>query len=402
MNVWREGSFMKEDVVVCYMHAGSGNHGCEAIVNATCHLLKKPIRLVSNRPWEDQNNTPGALCEVVSWKSVTKNRFYHAGLLLKRILLKDRDAYARFQYQSIMEPNAYKTCLSIGGDNYCYEDMLTEVMSVNRLLRKQGSQTVLWGCSIEPELLSRKDVLEDLSGYQLILARESITYDALCTAGLKKNSVLCPDPAFTLATNSVKYPEEFGKNGIVGINLSPLIMKSETVSGITMENYKVLIQYILKNTDYSVALIPHVVWENNDDRQPMKALYQEVSQDAGYKDRIIMVEDCNCMDLKGYIAACRFFIGARTHATIAAYSSEVPTLVVGYSVKARGIAKDLFGSVEHYVLPVQNLKHREDLLKEALWLIEHETQIREHLASRMPEYKQRAHEAAVYLTERIQ
>ena len=76
--------------------------------------------------------------------------------------------------------------------------------------------------------------------------------------------------------------------------------------------------------------------------------------------------------------------------------------MVGYSVKARGIAKDLFGSVEHYVLPVQNLKHREDLLKEALWLIEHETQIREHLASRMPEYKQRAHEAAVYLTERIQ
>ena len=49
------------------------------------------------------------------------------------------------------------------------------------------------------------------------------------------------------------------------------------------------------------------------------------------------------------------FIGARTHATIAAYSSCVPTLVVGYSIKARGIAKDLFGTDEGYVLPVQAL-----------------------------------------------
>ena len=46
---------------------------------------------------------------------------------------------------------------------------------------------------------------------------------------------------------------------------------------------------------------------------------------------------------KGYIARMRFFIGARTHATIAAYSNCVPTLVLGYSVKSKGIAKDLFG-----------------------------------------------------------
>ena len=33
----------------------------------------------------------------------------------------------------------------------------------------------------------------------------------------------------------------------------------------------------------------------------------------------------------------------------------IPTLVVGYSVKARGIARDLFGGEEGYVLPVQKL-----------------------------------------------
>ncbi|MDD3661198.1 MAG: polysaccharide pyruvyl transferase family protein [Lachnospiraceae bacterium] len=393
---------MKEDVVVCYMHAGSGNHGCEAIVNATCNLLKHPVRLVSNRPWEDRRYTPGSLCEVVAWKSVTGNRFRHAILLAKRLVLRDPDAYARFQYQEIIEPNSYKTCLSIGGDNYCYEDMLAEVMSVNRLLKKQGSRIVLWGCSIEPDLLNRMDVVEDLKGYELILARESLTYEALCTAGLHQNSILCPDPAFTLSTAQVHYPADFGKKGIVGINLSPLIMKSETVKGITIQNYKELIQYILKNTEYAVALIPHVVWENNDDRQSMEALYKEIMLEQDYSDRVIMIQDCNCMELKGYIAACRFFVGARTHATIAAYSTGVPTLVVGYSVKARGIAKDLFETEEHYVLPVQSLKRSDDLKKEFLWLMENETQIREQLESVMPDYKKRAAEAAVHLTERVQ
>ena len=67
------------------------------------------------------------------------------------------------------------------------------------------------------------------------------------------------------------------------------------------------------------------------------------------------------MELKGYIARCRFFVGARTHATIAAYSSCVPTLVLGYSVKSRGIARDLFGNEENYVLPVQSLQEPDEL-----------------------------------------
>ena len=89
-----------------------------------------------------------------------------------------------------------------------------------------------------------------------------------------------------------------------------------------------------------------------------------------------MIEDHTCEELKGYIARCRMFIGARTHATIAAYSSLVPTLVVGYSVKARGIARDLFGTEKNYVLPVQLLRKEEA--------------IRSQLAAKMPAYKEAA------------
>ena len=99
-----------------------------------------------------------------------------------------------------------------------------------------------------------------------------------------------------------------------------------------------------------------------------------------------MIEDGNCCKLKGYIARCRFFVGARTHATIAAYSSCVPTLVIGYSVKARGIAKDLFGTEENYVLPVQQLREPDQLTNAFHWLEAREDSIRMHLTSRMQEY----------------
>ena len=66
---------------------------------------------------------------------------------------------------------------------------------------------------------------------------------------------------------------------------------------------------------------------------------------------------------------CSFFVGARTHSTIAAYSSGVPTLVIGYSVKSRGIATDLFGTYENYVLPVQEISEPDAMIRAYKWII---------------------------------
>ena len=110
--------------------------------------------------------------------------------------------------------------------------------------------------------------------------------------------------------------------------------------------------------------------------------------DFGQNPRITMIDDCGCEELKYVISRCSLFVGARTHATIAAYSSGVPTFVVGYSVKARGIARDLFGSEEHYVLPVQDL-YRPDELSEAFqWLDANSKTIRESLKERLSSYIQ--------------
>ena len=135
-------------------------------------------------------------------------------------------------------------------------------------------------------------------------------------------TVLFPDPAFYLKPQKREMP--FSEDDqIVGINISPHIMCCENEQGMAYENYRELIRYILKETDYKIMLIPHVVWKSNDDRMVNQKLYD----DFGQNPRITMIDDCGCEELKYVISRCSLFVGARTHATIAAYSSGVPTLL---------------------------------------------------------------------------
>ena len=137
----------------------------------------------------------------------------------------------------------------------------------------------------------------------------------------------------------------------------------------------------------NIALIPHVVWKHNDDREPLNKLYEKFK----LSNRVVMIkEDYNAMQLKSIISKCRMFIGARTHATIAAYSTCVPTLVLGYSIKSKGIATDLFGTDEKYVIPVQSLEQEDDLTRSFIWLWENEGMIRKKLQLIMPGYIQKA------------
>ena len=388
---------MEENRLLMYMHAGSGNHGCEAIVNSVCHMVKEKVTLLSYYGEEDEKYSLKDLCHIVSERRFEEHKLAHILYYGYRKITGDQESFIRYRYDDVMKGKTAPLAISIGGDNYCYDNMLSDLRLANSAFNRKGVRTVLLGCSIEPELLRRADIAEDLMKYHTIIARESITYEALKEmvheqtgeiGGRKEMpQILCyPDPAFTLLKKELPLPEGFAEGNTVGINVSPMIQDNECRSGITMQCYEALIQYIIDNTGFQIALIPHVVWDRNDDRKPIHTLYEKFKG----TDRVVMIGDGTCEELKGYISKCRLFVGARTHATIAAYSSCVPTLVVGYSVKARGIARDLFGQEEHYVLPVQSLRNRDDLVKEFQWLLSQEKEIREKLEKKMPDYKNRA------------
>ena len=379
----------KKDKIVLYMHAGSGNHGCEAIANTVIRMLPKPAILVTNSAAEDEAYSLQGKCTIIEENKVRDNFFVHVWFYLKEHFFHDPEAAYRYRFRKVSGKDLRQINISIGGDNYCYDLLLKELKLSNQLFNEQGAKTILLGCSIEPELLSDPDIIDDLKRYSCIVARESITLQALNQAGLENSSLLVPDSAFLLNTEKLPLPEGFIEGNTLGLNVSPMVVEREKSAGITMDNYRELIREVLNTTDMSIALIPHVIWKHNDDRTVLRTLYQEFRSTG----RVVLIEDCSCEQLKGYISRCRFFIGARTHATIAAYSSLVPTLVLGYSVKARGIAQDLFGTWENYVVPVQGLEKKDELAEKFRWLMREEENIRKILGAVMPAYQERAKQA---------
>ena len=369
--------------IVLYFHAGSKNHGCEAIVRSTKRILSdEEVLLFSSAIQEDEkyglnklvslNEDNYAISEIGPLKktiAAISHKIYHNDSLFYVY------GHANF-FNQIKKGDI---CMSIGGDNYCYEGQ--DILGYyNKELHRRGAKTVLWGCSVDPDTFD-ESIKKDLSLYDLIIAREMISFK--CLKEINKNTYLLPDPAFGLDCADISLPSGFKQGKMIGINASPLAALYGD-SNLFFQNYIELINYILKNTDYSIALIPHVVKDENDDRVVLQRLIETVNDNQ----RITLIPDMNCMELKTVISNCEMFIGARTHATIAAYSMCVPTIVTGYSIKAKGIAIELFGTDKNYVVPVQSFTNPYHLQNAFIWLIDNSQSIKKHLESIMPAYKE--------------
>lgn len=367
--------------IALYAHGGSGNHGCEAIVRGLVekYRLTREDFLLSNRPEEDYHYGLDRLLSVMTAPDMVKESL---GYRLLAHLSKDMDRfYYRQRYQRLgLLVSGCDKAYSIGGDNYCYPGIALEMTVMRQILAKSGIQTILMGCSIDTSLLTR-EILEDLKGYEEIVCRESLTFHSLRALGLQRLSQQ-PDPAFYMSGQEAPLPEGFLSGNTVGINISPLIMNRGQDRTLIYQNYVTLIRYLLKNTNMSVALIPHVVWDGNDDRRPLRSLFDAFSETR----RVVLIEDAGAEVLKGYISRCRFLVAARTHASIAGYGSGIPTLVLGYSIKSRGLARDLFGSERGYVLPVGEIKGENDLTEAFRWLLRNEDAVRNHYAYILPNY----------------
>ena len=379
-------------------HGGSGNHGCEALLRMTlqeCFPFGRTITY-SDAPEEDSYYGIGNISEIQSSKSpqIHAKDFFVAYLRLK--LKHDYYDLDLLPYKSgIKSYPSDSVAVSIGGDNYCYDNYPLYIR-IHELIKKRNNKTILSGCSLEKNFCGNDLLIRDIASYDLISARESITYDMLAKAGID-NVLLAPDLAFLLPVQKWTLPEIFSESKVIGMNLSPLIQRKEKRNGILLQNYRAAVDYILRDTDYSVALIPHVVWKDNDDRSILTQLYE------GYRDsdRVCLINDQNCMQLKWVISNCELFVGARTHAAIAAYSSLVPTLAIGYSVKAQGIAADLFGESDRFVLPIEAVDSNDTLLDSMRRLIDNKESIKSRLVKVMPGYLDAARQGGKVIKEYI-
>ncbi len=380
---------MKQKETILYAHGSSYNHGCEAIVRSTVDLLsleKEKTLLFSNNI---QGDLDYKLDHIIRVEPVNEAPVEHTsplGIVYRACshLYSDHEKMyyrffgkKRFQYMY----NRGEVALSIGGDNYCYPNAIEALGTRNYWLNKKGTKTILWGATLSERFMT-PDVIEDLNRYSLICVRESDSLELLKKYNVKTKAVLSPDPAFALKPEEAIW-EGHSKN-IIGINISPFVFECSK-DDMGLKSYIVMIKWILDQTDFDVALIPHVVFPNTTNNDVYRA--NELKAYFSDEPRVFVVGDgFNCCQLKSLISKCRMFVGARTHATIAAYSTGVPTLVVGYSEKSIGIAKDLFGTAQGYVCSVQNMENENQLLNNFKSLVNNEDGVRAFLKDRIPEY----------------
>jgi colanic acid/amylovoran biosynthesis protein len=93
---------------------------------------------------------------------------------------------------------------------------------------------------------------------------------------------------------------------------------------------------------YRVLIIPHV--QRPELNENDLVLGTELIREMSFPERVhVAALDFSASELKALIAGAEYNLSERMHAAIAGISTGIPTAVVGYSVKARGILGDIYG-----------------------------------------------------------
>lgn len=149
----------------------------------------------------------------------------------------------------------------------------------------------------------------------------------------------------------------------IGLNISALLWNG----GYTHKNQfclqcdyrklvKNIIDYFLVIPHVKIHLISHVVGQERNVENDYQTCYELWKE---YKDENIILSPfaLDPMEIKSYIAGMDFFMGARMHATIAAFSSGVPVVPMAYSRKFNGLFVDTLQYP--YIVDLKNMTNKE-------------------------------------------
>ena len=389
-------------------HAGFFNRGCEAIVRGSIEIIRHhipdcKITLCSYRPEQDnaiakEKNIPvdsivpalkGAKKPSLSWLWQTFDR---------RILSFNMPFHDYLQYKYYKENDMV---ISIGGDNFT-DDYGQPAKYFNSLVyaKKAGAKTAIWAASIGP--FKDKTAVEKwtniMKSVDLITVRENVTVKYLESLDITQNVQPVADPAFLL---TCKNPEsssfQLSESSIkVGIGLSDLVSRYGIGHNDYIKAFADFIQYLWKSLDAQIILVPHVTdkAEGANDSAVCSEVQALLPESC---PSVILSENYDACEMKYFISQCDYFIGARTHSTIASLSMEVPTITIAYSTKAWGINNQLLGTDE-YVIPIQEVSYNK-LIQYFTKLQEKTLQIKSQLNNKLPSIRSDAMKGGERLAE---
>lgn len=381
------------------------NRGCEAIVRGTVEILRAKygedidfelgmfcsdadLAWQKAREYDPRINSWSLSYEKWSVPGIKRaiNTRFNLGLFDQTVALKKALKDADF-------------VLQVGGDNYSLDyGRPGRYFRLDRALRREKLRTYLWGASVGPFSADPEfepQAINHLKGFDGILTREPASEKYLLEHGLGNIVKRVVDPAFMMQPRPPAaglLPEKL--QDYIGINLSPIMWRY--AKGGSIDRWKrdalEFVTLIARQWD-KVLMVPHVTADTYGrcDAKFMDDLHRSLPEDA--RSRVTLLSaDLNAAELKYCIGKLGFFVGARTHSTIAGLSLGVPTVSIAYSIKARGINEDLFGD-HSMVIEIDGFSPSVafDRVK-SLW--ERKEAIREKIVQELPRLKCMSSKAA--------
>lgn len=298
--------------------------------------------------------------------------------------------------------------LQAGGDNYSldYGFPLKHVI-LDKALKSRGIPVILWGASVGPfgagSRTEKWMIAHFRKNADLILVREKASLDYLNRAGLGGKSFLMGDPGFVM--EPVMPPPELlegvSSKGAIGVNLSP-ILRRYGASGNDLRQWVNdagdIIRALHESFDRPILLIPHVAQPGNNDYEFMHEAVLRAGMEPGSVKAV--PPNLTAAELKWVISNLELLIAARTHATISGFSSHVPTISLGYSLKAIGLNQQVFGHKE-FLVPVRELSS-ERLVGVSRRALKQADDIRSCLAVTIPQIQASAFSGGKILKEYLE
>lgn len=191
------------------------------------------------------------------------------------------------------------------------------------------------------------EAIKSLQKAEKVFPRDRMSFEFVKTLTNKKENFETMDMAFFMPFSKNIFNQKVIN---VGLNISGLLWNG----GYTKDNqfnlksnYQELtlkiIKYFLSFNNICLHLVPHVVDMNNsveNDYQVSKEVLSKFDNDKFVLAPFFL----SPLEAKDYISGLDFFIGARMHSAIAAFSSGVPVFPLAYSRKFNG----LFGQTLNY------------------------------------------------------
>lgn len=217
---------------------------------------------------------------------------------------------------------------------------------IHRTARFLSKQYILLPQTIGPFTNSaiRKKATKSIAGSSLTMTRDKKSFDyAKELVGNRSHVKEFLDVAFFLPYTKMEFDKDFVH---VGLNISGLLwnggyMRNNQFGLKTdyQQTIRKIINWFLSMKNVKVHLISHVATERRhveNDYEVAFDLWKNI-----HHDRLMLAPlFFSPIDAKNYIAGMDFFMGARMHATIAAFSAGVPVIPMAYSRKFNGLFVD--------------------------------------------------------------